>query len=272
VATVREAAPIDSVTLRARIVYSALVVSYRDLESKVALVSGGANGIGAATVRALHHQGARVYFCDVDSVAGNSLSAELKGVRFTAVDLRQERQIIRWVAEVRKEEPVLHILVNNAALDPRIALPDLTAAKIDELFAINLKPFFILARECAPYMPPTESSIINLGSITFHTGPAKMSAYVATKAGIIGFTRSLARELGAAGIRVNTVSPGWVMTERQLREFVKVGTKKLIKAAQCVPELLKPEEIAGVILFLASNASSAITGQEILADRGWAHS
>jgi NAD(P)-dependent dehydrogenase (short-subunit alcohol dehydrogenase family) len=99
-----------------------------------------------------------------------------------------------------------------------------------------------------------------------------MSAYVATKAGIIGLTRSLARELGPRGIRVNTVSPGWVMTERQLREHVTPATKKLIRKSQCVPELLQPEEIAQVILFLASQASAAITGQEILADRGWAHS
>jgi NAD(P)-dependent dehydrogenase (short-subunit alcohol dehydrogenase family) len=99
-----------------------------------------------------------------------------------------------------------------------------------------------------------------------------MAAYVATKGGVIGFTRSLARELGPRRIRVNTVSPGWVMTERQLRQYVTPATRKLIRRSQCVPDLLQPEEIADVILFLASDASRAITGQAILADRGWEHS
>jgi NAD(P)-dependent dehydrogenase (short-subunit alcohol dehydrogenase family) len=99
-----------------------------------------------------------------------------------------------------------------------------------------------------------------------------MSAYVATKGGVMGFTRSLARELGARGIRVNTVSPGWIMTERQLKQFVTPAVKRLIRRSQCVPDLLRPEDIAEVVLFLASDVSRAITGQEILADRGWAHS
>jgi NAD(P)-dependent dehydrogenase (short-subunit alcohol dehydrogenase family) len=114
--------------------------------------------------------------------------------------------------------------------------------------------------------------MVNLSSITFHIAPAEMCAYVATKAAIIGFTRSLARELGSAGIRVNTVSPGWTMTERQLREYVTAATRKLIRKSQCTPDPIQPQEIGEVILFLASDASRAITGQEILADRGWAHS
>jgi NAD(P)-dependent dehydrogenase (short-subunit alcohol dehydrogenase family) len=89
---------------------------------------------------------------------------------------------------------------------------------------------------------------------------------------VLGFTRSLARELGPRRIRVNTVSPGWVMTERQLREYVTPAIKKLIRHAQCVPDLLQPEEIADVVLFLASDTSRAMTGQELLVDRGWHHS
>jgi NAD(P)-dependent dehydrogenase (short-subunit alcohol dehydrogenase family) len=142
--------------------------------------------------------------------------------------------------------------------------------KLDLLFGINLRPLLLASREVVPHMK--KGSIVNFSSITFHIAPAKMSAYVATKGGVIGATRSLARELGPRGIRVNTVSPGWIMTERQLREFVDAKTKRLIKTSQCVPELLQPGDIAEVALFLASDASRAITGQEILADRGWAHS
>jgi NAD(P)-dependent dehydrogenase (short-subunit alcohol dehydrogenase family) len=129
-----------------------------------------------------------------------------------------------------------------------------------------------MARETAPHMAKGAGAIINLASITFHIAPAAMSAYVATKGGVLGFTRSLARELGPRGIRVNTVSPGWIMTERQMKQFVTPTVKRLIRRSQCVPDLLQPEDIADVVLFLASGASRAITGQEILADRGWAHS
>ena len=154
---------------------------------------------------------------------------------------------------------------------PRIGLDEMSSRNWDDLFARNLRAYFLTSRQCAPRMRE-DASIINLSSITWHIAPARMSAYVATKAGVLGFTRSLARELGPRGIRVNAVSPGWVMTERQLRQFVTPAVKRLIKKSQCVPVLIQPGEIASVVLFLASEMSRAITGQEILADRGWAHS
>jgi NAD(P)-dependent dehydrogenase (short-subunit alcohol dehydrogenase family) len=97
-------------------------------------------------------------------------------------------------------------------------------------------------------------------------------AYVATKGGVLGFTRCLARELGGRGLRVNCVSPGWVFTERQKRDFLDDESKRLIQDRQCVADFIQPSEIADVILFLASDLSTAVTGQEILADRGWEHS
>jgi NAD(P)-dependent dehydrogenase (short-subunit alcohol dehydrogenase family) len=98
-----------------------------------------------------------------------------------------------------------------------------------------------------------------------------MGAYVSTKAGAIGFTRSLARELGPRGIRVNTVCPGWIMTDRQLEMFVTAAVKRRIKTGQCIPKLISPDEVAETVLFLASDASRAITGQSLLVDRGWYH-
>lgn len=190
--------------------------------------------------------------------------------RFSRVDIARENQLIAWIRAVAKRHSRVDVVVNNAAVDPRIPLEEMTARKLEQLVAVNLQPLFTTARECVPHMKG--GSIINLASITFHTAPADMSAYVATKGAIIGCTRSLARELGPRRIRVNTVSPGWIMTERQLRDYVDAATKKLIKRSQCVPDLLQPDEIAEVILFLASDSSRAITGQEILADRGWAHS
>lgn len=243
---------------------------YPGLKGAAVLVTGGANGIGAATVRSFHAQGARVFFCDIDTKAGRALADEL-GADFRRVDLQREREICAWVREVRSAVSQVQVLVNNAANDPRIPLKGHTAKQWDDLFARNLRAMFLMAREVAPSVR-RGGSIINLASITFHIAPAEMSAYVATKGGVLGFTRSLARELGPRGIRVNAVSPGWVMTERQLRDYITPAVKRLIRRSQCVPDLIHPGEIADVILFLASNASAAVTGQEILASRGWAHS
>jgi len=245
--------------------------SYEDLMKKVVLLTGGANGIGRATVQAFSRQGATVLFCDRDERAGRAVEGEIPNARFTQLDLRKEAEIVRWVARARQEFGRIDVLVNNAAIDPRIPLKELTMVRLEELFEINLRSFFITARECAAVMGKG-SAMVNFSSITFHNAPESMSAYVATKAAIIGFTRSLARELGPQGIRVNTISPGWIMTERQLKEYVDSGVKKMIRNAQCIPELNQPEEIAEVVMFLASAASRAITGQEILADRGWCYS
>jgi NAD(P)-dependent dehydrogenase (short-subunit alcohol dehydrogenase family) len=247
--------------------------SFPELQDRCVAVTGGANGIGAAIVRALQGQGARVFFCDHDAKAGRVLADELaESVSFAKVDLRSEKEICRWMAGVGKQAGKIDVLVNNAATDRRCALPEMTAADWDGMFALNLRAYFLTCREASRFMPRRGASVINLSSLTFHTAPINMSAYVATKGGILGFTRSLARELGPRRIRVNTVSPGWVMTERQVRQFITPAVKRMIRRVQCIPDLIQPEEIAGVVLFLASDASRAITGQEILVDRGWAHS
>ena len=245
---------------------------YGDLRDQNIVITGGANGIGAAMVRAFVAQGARVSFCDVDSHAGEALARDLgRSTDFARVDLRREGEVRRWVKNVVKGGGKVRVLINNAARDPRMALEKMSVADWDDLFATNLRAYFLMAREVAPQMGKG-GSIINFSSITFHIAPAELTAYIATKGGALAFTRALARELGPRGIRVNTLSPGWIMTERQKREFVTPAVKRLIRKSQCIPERLQPEDIASVALFLASNASRAITGQEILADRGWAHS
>lgn len=244
---------------------------YSDLQDKVVLITGGANGIGRAMVRQFAEQDARVFFCDIDVDAGKSLRAELAGVNFRKVNLIRETDICKWIERVAQDQGRIDVLINNAARDPRIAIDEMTVKQWDELFALNIRAFVIAIQHTVPHMPKG-SSIINFSSITHHLSPAEMSAYVSTKSGIIGLTRSLSRELGPLHIRVNTLAPGWIMTERQLQEFVTPAVKKMLKKEQCIPELLRPEEIASVALFLASSASSAITGQELLADRGWAHS
>ena len=243
-----------------------------ELKGRNIIVTGGANGIGEAMVRAFHAQGARVFFCDVDGPAGQSLVKELgERAEFQKLNLTREREVTRWLAGLGRRLGIIHALINNAARDPRIPLGRTTAKEWDELFATNLRAYFLTSREAVKWMRPG-AGIINLASITFHHAPANMTAYVATKGGVLGFTRSLARELGPKRIRVNTISPGWIMTERQLQQFVTPAVKRLIRRSQCIPDLLQPDEIAEVALFLASDASRGMTGQELLVDRGWYHS
>ena len=161
--------------------------------------------------------------------------------------------------------------MNNAARDPRSKLENIKVKAWDDLFAGNLRAYFLTCREASPHLAEG-ASIINFSSITFHNGPEEMSAYVATKSATIGLTRSLARELGPRRIRVNTISPGWIMTNRQLKEYVSSSIKRELKKIQCIPDLNQPEEVAEVALFLASDVSRAVTGQEILVDRGWTYS
>jgi NAD(P)-dependent dehydrogenase (short-subunit alcohol dehydrogenase family) len=243
-----------------------------ELSGKSVIITGGANGIGAATVRLFHAQGARVFFCDVDTARGQQLARELgAAVSFQTVDLANEKQIVQWIQDIRGTAQSLHVLVNNAASDPRIPFLETTSAQWDELFAINTRACFLTSRECVPAMP-AGGSIINITSVVLHTAPRNLVAYVSTKGGVLAFTRSLARELGPKRIRVNCVSPGWVFTERQLRDYLNEEARQLIHDHQCIPDHIQPDEIGRVVLFLASDLSAAVTGQEILADRGWAHS
>jgi NAD(P)-dependent dehydrogenase (short-subunit alcohol dehydrogenase family) len=248
------------------------MAKFPELQGRAVVVTGGANGIGEAVVRAFHAQGARVFFCDKDAVRGTALARELGAdVSFQAVDLVSESAIVEWNAAIKREAKSIHALINNAAWDPRIPFLETTARQWDDLFAVNLRAYFLMARECAPAMP-RGSAIVNLSSVTFYNTPTQMVAYVATKGGVIGFTRCLARELGPSRIRVNCVSPGWVFTERQIRDYLTEENKRLVQERQCIPDFIQPAEMADVILFLASDLSACVTGQEILADRGWAHS
>ena len=243
-------------------------VTYEDLAGKTVLITGGANGIGRAMVQAFAGQGSKVHFCDIDSESGSALANGIENASFDKVDLTSAPQLQQWIDNVATTNQKIDVLINNAARDPRISLPSMTCEDWDQLFALNIRSFMIAAQRSAPHMPP-RSSIVNFSSITFHLSPAEMTAYVATKGAIVGFTQALARELGQQRIRVNTLSPGWIMTDRQLEMFVTDEVKTMLKNSQCIPDLIQPNEIANVAMFLASETSSAITSQEILVDRGW---
>ena len=247
------------------------MATYAELSGRTVLITGGANGIGQAMVEAFHVQGATVSFCDMDEAGGKRLAKRLaKRVEFTKVNLSREVEIKRWIAKVAKRHSSIDVLINNAARDPRIKFEDVSAKDWDDLFAGNLRGYFLTCREASPHLAKG-ASVINFSSITRFNGPEEMSTYVATKAGAIGLSRSLARELGPRRIRVNTISPGWIMTDRQLDEHVTPAIKRELRKIQCIPDLNQPDEVADVALFLASDASRAVTGQDILVDRGWRH-
>ena len=247
------------------------MATYAELAGRTVLITGGANGIGQAMVEAFHVQGATVSFCDMDEAGGKRLAKRLaKRVEFTKVNLSREVEIKRWIAKVAKRHSSIDVLINNAARDPRIKFEDVSAKDWDDLFAGNLRGYFLTCREASQHLAKG-ASVINFSSITRFNGPEEMSTYVATKAGAIGLSRSLARELGPRRIRVNTISPGWIMTDRQLDEHVTPAIKRELRKIQCIPDLNQPDEVADVALFLASDASRAVTGQDILVDRGWRH-
>ncbi len=248
---------------------------FPDLKGAHVVITGGGQGIGEALVRAFDAQGAMVHFCDIDSERGEKVAGSTDNAKFTRVDLREEKEVVQWLETLSSQHSgEIKVLINNAACDPRIPLAELTMEKWDNLFAVNIRAMAITCRELAPHFSKENfgSSIVNFSSVTFKIAPPEMCAYVATKAGIQGFSRSLARELGPEKIRVNCVSPGWVMTERQLKDYVTDEVKTMLHERQCVPRLLQPEDMADVALFLASDASRGVTGQEILADLGMAFS
>ncbi len=249
---------------------------YPSLAGLPVIISGGASGIGEAIVRAFAGQGSRVGFVDIASGPGEALAAELTAaghtVRFTACDITDTTA---YQAAIRGFEaahgPAL-ALVNNAANDTRIGWNEVTPEAWDKALAVNLKHAFFAAQAVIPGMIAAgRGSIVNFGSISWMILTGNLTAYTASKAAAHGMSRSLARDLGPHGIRVNTLVPGWIMTERQLSHWVDDDANRLIDQQQALKGRLYPADIARMALFLAADDSRMISGQDFLVDGGWAH-
>lgn len=244
---------------------------YSDLNDRTVLVTGGAGGIGEAIARAFHAQGCRVGVLDLDVARGEALAAEL-GPRLTFVgcDLTDVPALKAAVAEVRAAQGPIQVLVNNAAHDERHATLEVTEAYWDQRVAVNLKHQFFAAQAVLPDMIAAGGgAIVNLGSTSWMIGQGGMAAYTACKSAVLGLTRSLARDFGEHGVRVNAVAPGWIMTERQLALWVTPETEQEIYRNQCLKRRLVPDDVARVVVFLASEAAGAITNQHYVVDGGW---
>lgn len=247
---------------------------YPDLAGKVVLVTGGASGIGAAISRRFAEQGSTVIIFDILHEAGEALAARLRGdgfsARFDRVDLTDIPALRAGIAQARAAHGPVQILVNNAAHDERHATETVTPEYWDDRIAVNLKHQFFAAQAVLPDMKAAGGgAIVNFGSTSWMAGQGGMAAYTASKSGVIGLTRSLARDYGPYNIRVNAIAPGWIMTERQIVKWLTPDGEAELMRRQCLKRRLMPDEIARVTLFLASDEASACTAQHYVVDGGW---
>ncbi|MEO6378171.1 MAG: SDR family NAD(P)-dependent oxidoreductase [Caulobacteraceae bacterium] len=248
--------------------------SYPDLKNRVVLVTGGGSGIGEAIVRAFARQGAKVALLDIAEDVSRALADELAGegatVVFEPCDLTDIPQLKQTIARIAATLGPIEVLVNNAANDTRHATEDVTEAYWDNRVAVNLKHQFFAAQAVLPGMKAAGAgAIVNLGSVSWMIGQGGMAAYTACKSAVIGLTRSLARDYGPYGIRVNAVAPGWIMTQRQLDLWINPESEAELMARQCLKRRLQPSEVAEFIVFIASDAASACINQHYVVDGGW---
>ena len=244
---------------------------YPDLKDRVVIVTGGAGGIGEAITRNFAAQGSKVAFLDLDAGRGEKLQAELgEGSLFLKCDLTDIPALKAAIETARTTLGPIDVLVNNAAHDERHATLDVTEDYWDGRIAVNLKHQFFAAQAVLPdMMAKKKGAIVNLGSTSWVIGQGGMAAYTASKSAVIGLTRSLARDFGEHGVRVNAIAPGWIMTERQLALWVTPDSAREINERQCIKRSLVPDDIARVVVFMASDDAGAITNQHHIVDGGW---
>jgi NAD(P)-dependent dehydrogenase (short-subunit alcohol dehydrogenase family) len=248
--------------------------TYPSLAGKTVLITGGGSGIGEAMVRAFAAQRAKVGFVDIMEEKGRELVANLAGqgaeIRFMPADVTDIAALHDAIRHVAEALGPITILVNNAANDTRHDWQGETPESFDARLAVNMKHVFFATQAVAPGMIAAGSgSIVNLGSISWRLGMGGMPGYTASKAAIEALTRSFARDLGKHKIRVNTVLPGWVMTERQLTLWVDENTERLLQERQALPGRLQPDDVARMVLFLAADDSAMCSGQNFIVDGGW---
>lgn len=247
---------------------------YPDLQEKTVLITGGASGIGAALVQAFAEQGSRVGFLDRDERTGSelaeTLTAEGRQVLFVPVDLRDIDGLRAGIEAIRQKFGPITILVNNAAHDERHVTEEVTEDYFDDRIATNFKHQFFASQAVLSDMKAAGGgSIICMSSISWMAGFGGMALYTAAKSAVLGLVRSLARDFGPFEIRVNAISPGWIMTKRQLDLWLTPEADAMRQERQALKRRLMPEDVAKLALFLASDDARAITSQNYIVDGGW---
>jgi len=247
---------------------------YPSLENATVFLTGGASGIGQVTVRAFAEQGSKVGFLDLDEARGHAVADELAKagatIRFQAADLRDIDALKAAYAALEKDLGPAKVLVNNAARDDRHGWETVTPDYYDERIATNLRHMFFSIQAVAPGMIEAGKggSIINFGSNSWWESSGGMPVYTTAKAAVHGLTRGMARDLGPHRIRVNTIVPGWVMTERQKTLWATPEALEKHRQRQCLPDLIDPVYLARMVLFLASDDSAMCTANNYMVEAG----
>lgn len=248
---------------------------YPSLKDRVVFVTGGGSGIGESIVEHFCAQGARVAFVDIAREQSEALVERIakRGHArplFIHCDLRDIEALRVTVARTGRELGPIRALVNNAANDDRHKVEDVTVAYWDERLQVNLRHQFFAAQAAIPQMKTAGGgSIVNFGSISWMNAEGGYPAYTASKAAVHGITRGLARDFGPDKIRVNTVVPGWILTERQIKLWLDETGERQIQENQCLKQKLYPPDIARMVLWLAADDSEACTAQNFVVDAGW---
>ncbi len=237
-------------------------------ESKVAVVTGGASGIGAGIARAFAREQARVAICDIDPDTGAGTSKEIgTAARFFELDITNEDNINNTINTIMNDYGQIDVLVNNAGITNDRLILRMTAGDWEKVLKINLTGTFLMTKAVSKHMLKQRSGrIINIASVIGLTGNAGQANYAASKAGIIGFTKSCAKEFASRNITVNAIAPGFIQTRMTdvLSDEAKNSYLKLIPLGR----FGTPDDVAQVALFLASDAASYITGQVLCLDGG----
>jgi NAD(P)-dependent dehydrogenase (short-subunit alcohol dehydrogenase family) len=254
---------------------TAAYATYPSLRGRCVFITGGGSGIGAALVEAFCAQGARVAFVDIAEGASAALAERVRAAGhespwWRACDVRDIAALQRAIADAAAACGDFHVLVNNVASDDRHTIEEVTQDYWDNRMAINERPAFFAIQAVVPGMRRLGGgAIVNFGSTGWQTKGSTYPCYAIAKSSVNGLTRGLAGSLGKDRIRVNTVSPGWVMTQRQIEKWLTPEGEAEIDRNQCLPDRLRPEHVARMVLFLASDDGMMCTAQEFKVDAGW---
>lgn len=248
---------------------------YPSLRERVVIITGGASGIGEAMVRAFAQQGARVVFFDVQDNAAQTLLKSLTEAGSPApvyvhCDLTDITDLQSAARHVLQQFGTVDVLINNAANDARHTIEEVTPESWDASIAVNLRHQFFMAQAVVPAMQRAGRGVIlNMSSISWMIPSTGLPMYITAKAAIVGMTRALAHELGKDNIRVNSILPGAILTERQQRLWMTPEYEAEVLSRQALKRHIQPNEVARLLLFLASDDSAAITNQSYIIDGGW---
>ncbi len=249
--------------------------NYPSLRDRIVFITGGGSGIGESITEHFCAQGARVAFVDIAAEASEALVARIAerghlAPLYIRCDLRDIEALRAAITRVERELGLIRVLVNNAGNDDRHRTEDVTVAYWDERLAVNLRHQFFAAQAAIPQMKAAGGgAIVNFGSISWMNAEGGYPAYTASKAAVHGITRGLARDFGPDNIRVNTVVPGWIMTDRQVKLWLDEAGERQIQENQCLKRKLYPPDIARMVLFLAADDSENCTAQNFVVDAGW---